>query len=94
MTYVLRRTTPTKNGSRYYHPRGPVRHSGDAHWFHDLTPAQEVRDTRKEPALWEIMTTREADCRDAREQLDSARRPKPSALTVALLAHVATLRER
>lgn len=94
MTYVIRRTTPTKNGARYYHPSGPVRHSGDAHWFPDLTPAQEVRDTRKEPALWEIMTPREADCKDAREQLDAARRPKPSALTVALLAHVATLRGR
>lgn len=94
MTYVLRRKTPNAKGARYYHPSGPVRHTSDAHWFHDLTPAQETLAGLREPDRWEILTMREADHKDAREELDAARRPKPSALAVALAPLVASLRER
>lgn len=95
MTYVLRRKEPRHDGTRYFNDKGPpAKFSGKGAWFSCEEDADAARRKLREPHMWEALTMRDADCKDAREQLDAARRPKPSALTVALLAHVASLRGR
>lgn len=95
MTYVLRRKEPRHDGARYFNDKGPpAKFSGKGAWFSCEEDADAARRKLREPHLWEVLTMREADCKDAREQLDAARRPKPSAMALALASFAARLREQ